>query len=93
MPTPNVKSNSPAIVPSTFKLYFNTEFTSCYRLPGSCLLGPDGPWQAPVLNFGSGVNLLPLYPRFETYGTTVLTTGEDRYNSSISSTSRKTSLQ
>ncbi|KAM3498249.1 hypothetical protein MY10362_008421 [Beauveria mimosiformis] len=59
----------------------------------SCLLGPDGPWQALVLNFGSGVNLLPLYPRFETYGTTVLTTGEDRYNSSISSTSRKTGLQ
>ncbi|KAF1739297.1 hypothetical protein CRV24_001229 [Beauveria bassiana] len=93
MLTPHVKSNSPVIVPSTFKLYFNTEFTSCYRAPGSCLLGPDGPWQALVLNFGSGINLLPLYPRFETYGTTVLTTGEDRYNSSISSTSRKTGLQ
>ena len=80
-------------VASTIKLSFNTDPGACYEKVGCSLLGPDGPWQAPLVRAGGDDGpQLPLYPSLF-YGNSILTTeGGGFYDPAKSSAARKTEL-
>lgn len=85
--SPNAKR---VAVPSTYQLSFNTDYGACQAKVGCGLLGPDGPWQAPIIEVGDRDGLqLPLYPSIS-YGSTILTTEDGGlYDPSKSSTAHK----
>ncbi|KAJ6787298.1 hypothetical protein PWT90_01720 [Aphanocladium album] len=77
--------------PKALRLPFNTDPGACYGKSDCGLLGPDGPWQAPIFNVGDGLQV-PLYPSLY-YGNVILTPKNGGlYDPSNSSTARKTGL-